>query len=264
MAETKIADGLPALTGTARARRALLTSVIGNDSRSILEIGALDNPTFLPSEGEVHYLDYFSTAQLKKNLCGTSNRALERLVDVTYVLNGTTMREVVDRTFDLVIANHVIEHVPDLIGWMKEVAELTEPGSYLFMSIPDRRFTFDYFRPVTDAVELVRAHDEQRTKPSEYQIARHLYYFTRLNSVDAWAGKVPARLVPRMNFYKAIQEGRKAASVYTDVHCWVFTEDSFLQIFEDLSSAGFIPWRLHHLEPVRARDNEFRVILRRT
>lgn len=251
------------LTGTARARRSLLTSIIGSDHRSVLEIGALDNPTFLRDEGDVHYLDYFSTAQLKKKLEGTSNRALERLVDVTYVLDGVTMSAAVNRTFDLVVANHVIEHVPDMIGWMKEIAEVTKPGGHLFLSIPDRRFTFDYFRPVTDAIELVRAHEEQRTKPSEYQIARHLYYFTKLTAAEAWAGKVPVRLVPRVKFDAAIREGRKASSVYTDVHCWVFTQDSFLQLLEDLFSAALVPWSLCHLEPVRNGDNEFRVVLKR-
>ena len=261
MAETNIVER--PVTRIARARRALLASIIGDNVQSILEIGALDNPTFLSSERETRYLDYFSASELKEKASRNSNRSPDKLVNVTYVLGGRVMSDVVDRTFDLVIANHVIEHVPDMIGWLIEVGQLTDPGGHLFLSVPDRRFTFDYFRPVTDAVELVRAHDEKRTRPSEYQIARQLYYQTELRVEDAWSGKRPTRLVPRLNLAKAMERGRARASVYTDVHCWVFTEDSFLQIIDDLSSAALVPWKLRHLQPVCSGENEFRVILER-
>src|SRR6185436_9508930 len=49
--------------------------------------------------------------------------------------------------YDWVVASHVVEHVPDLIGWLADLAELTADGAALVLVVPDRRYTFDALRP---------------------------------------------------------------------------------------------------------------------
>jgi ubiquinone/menaquinone biosynthesis C-methylase UbiE len=41
-----------------------------------------------------------------------------------------------DESFDLVVANHVIEHVPDVDSFMSEVTRVTKTGGRVFLSYP--------------------------------------------------------------------------------------------------------------------------------
>ena len=219
---------------------------------------------FLKSEGEVYFADYFSSEESREHISKSSARIPDNVVGVDFVLRGKSLAEAVgERKFDFVVANHVIEHVPDIIAWLKEIARVTTDKAHLFLAVPDRRFTFDYFRYPNDAVEMVRAHEERRQMPDAYSIARQLYYFTNLRAPDAWARKLPQTLVPRVDFRTAIKMGHKKATQYTDVHSWVFTDDSFQQAIGDLNGANYIPWKIVRIIPTTANDNEFRVILRR-
>jgi SAM-dependent methyltransferase len=53
-----------------------------------------------------------------------------------------------------VIACHILEHLEDPIGAIKTWFRVLKPGGVLFMSIPDRRFTFDFNRKVTPLTHL--------------------------------------------------------------------------------------------------------------
>ncbi len=50
---------------------------------------------------------------------------------------------------DLLVASHVIEHVPDLITWLREIASVLKPTGQARLAIPDRRYTFDLLRVET-------------------------------------------------------------------------------------------------------------------
>lgn len=48
---------------------------------------------------------------------------------------------------------------------------------------------------------------------------------------------------------------------YLDVHCHVFTQDSFLEVFETIAHTGILPLKLRRFYPTRAGANEFIVSL---
>ena len=221
-------------------------------------------PTLLPDECDARFLDWFSTEQLRERHRDNTVVPPESIVPIDFVVSDSEFAAVVDRKFDLLIANHVIEHIPDLINWFGQLAQLVEPDGLLLLAVPDRRYTFDYFRPEDDAVDIVRAHLEGLARPSRFQIAKHLYYFTNLNQTQAWAGELPESFTPRMSFAEALERSEGLAEGYADVHCWIFTSTTFPRIIDALHSAGHIDWKISAIEEVQQGENEFRVLMTRT
>jgi len=61
-------------------------------------------------------------------------------------------------TFDVFMASHVIEHIPDLIGFLSSAEVLCRPGAKMILAVPDKRVCFDFFRPLSttgDALLLI-------------------------------------------------------------------------------------------------------------
>lgn len=250
-----------ALPVRSKARRRFLAARLNRDIASSLEIGALNVPTLLPDECDSNFLDWFSTEELRARHEDNAVVPPDSIVPIDFVVSDTEFAKVVDRKFDLIIANHVIEHIPDLISWFDQLAQLAEADGRLFLSVPDRRYTFDYFRPEDDAVDIVRAHLDGLQRPSKFQIAKHLYYFTNLRHTDVWEGSVPETFTPRMSFSEALERSESLAKTYADVHCWVFTRTTFERIVDALYSANLIRWKIAAIEDVQVGENEFRVLM---
>ena len=63
-----------------------------------------------------------------------------------------------DKSYDFVLASHVIEHIPSPLGALREWARVAR--RYLFVIIPARDNEYDRHRPVTPLAELIER-DEQ-------------------------------------------------------------------------------------------------------
>ncbi|MBA3351628.1 MAG: methyltransferase domain-containing protein [Blastocatellia bacterium] len=165
--------------------------------------------------------------------------------------------------FDFIVAHHVIEHVPDLIFWFQQVERLLAPSGIMFLSIPDRRYTFDFFRPVSLATQMIRAHAEHLERPDVWQLTEAFYYHMKVDLAAIWLGTPPAKFVPRFSLAKAHEMAEQKSATYTDAHCWVFTSQSFAQCVEDLRSAELLPFSIARWEEPQLGTNEFRVLLTR-
>ena len=239
----------------------LLASVDLTD-KTILELGPLDNPTVMKDEADVYYLDWFSSDELRSQLKNTS-RQVERVVDVDYVVKGSNMSDYVDRKFDLIIANHVIEHVPDLISWAGELERLTHQSSLLFLSIPDKRFTFDVSIRSTDVIDIYQRHKDALQMADLYHIMRHHYYFQRVDAPSIWEGKTPDKTRRNMKLSEAEIIAQQKSKTYSSIHCSIFTDDEFSIIWADLVREGLVFWETAKIFPTAAPRNEFHVIMKR-
>ena len=123
----------------------------------ILEVGAYCEPTVDPSEAAVKFLDYYSTEELAA-MARKQGGDPEAVVPVDYVCRTDHYAEVVDETFDAVIANHVFEHVDRAIGWLSMVRALIRDGGVLFLVLPDKKKSFDRFRSDTPLSHLLFEH----------------------------------------------------------------------------------------------------------
>jgi len=59
-----------------------------------------------------------------------------------------------DNSLDYFASSHVIEHLPDTIRALCEWYRVVKPGGYIYTIVPDRRFTFDFPRSMTNLDEF--------------------------------------------------------------------------------------------------------------
>lgn len=113
-----------------------------------IEIGPLCRPVVTKEESRVIYVDHADADELRKKYAKQPTVDITQIVDIDAVWGGATLRQAVGHGFnvDYVVASHVIEHVPDLIGWLEELSSVLRDGGEVKLAVPDKRFTFDYLR----------------------------------------------------------------------------------------------------------------------
>jgi SAM-dependent methyltransferase len=140
-----------------------------------LEIGALNNPMSVPSGTTVRYVDRLPKEKLVELYLDVDPRQI-RPVDI--VTEGETLSGVPDDSEDFVIANHMIEHCEDPIGTIRHMLRVLKVGGIFYMTLPDKRFTFDAKRPVTPFDHVKRDYLEGP------QTSRHSQYVEWLRDVE--------------------------------------------------------------------------------
>jgi len=230
-----------------------------------LEVGPLDRPAVAREIGTVYYIDHADTDTLRRKYGDDPSVSTQRIVDVDFVWGQETLQELLAPVapLDYAIASHVIEHVPDLVGWLKEVSEVLRDGGLLSLVIPDKRFTFDYFRDGSSPAEAVEAYFRNSSRPSPGQVFDHYSTVVFLEAQQAWTGDPgnPERKFSDEIAWTMCQQA--AEGEYVDVHCWVFTPGSFVDMLRNLANLGLTEFGLKDYFLTQRNDNEFFVTLER-
>lgn len=243
----------------------ILQSINIADSVGI-EIGALANPLIKKDDGDVRYVDRDTTEKIKEWYSKAEVVDQDKIVDVDYVWGDQTLADAtgVMEGFDYCVAAHVLEHVPDLIGWLKEVSSILKEKGVASFSVPDRRYTFDYLRAESTVGELLEAYFNKSRKPTVRQIWDHFSLFSELDIVTAWQHSFdPKTIVPKYDLNKAYTFCLDSVNhnKYVDTHCWVFTSKSFLIVLEHLSKLGLLDFKMRRFFDVAPNSFEFVVQL---
>ena len=228
-----------------------------------LEIGPCHAPMIAKGEGDVAYVDYATTEEIRRDWIKTTV-APDQMHEVDVVWGDRRLSDAVPEPVDYVVASHVVEHAPDLVAWLGEIREVLKPGGMLGLAVPDRRFTFDLLRPVSTLGEVVEAHLLGYRRPSIRQVFDS-YALTRPNDAGAaWGADqtrtlktVPAKLATTFATVQAmLADGR-----YVDSHCWVFTPASFLDTLAGMLALGWFGYRVEAFFPTERGAIEFQVRL---
>jgi SAM-dependent methyltransferase len=237
---------LPPVPAYLDARAAFANSYLNGEG---IEIGALHQPLAAPPQAHVHYLDRMTTPDLRREY---PELAEYDLTEVDIVDDGEKLATVAAESQDFIIANHFLEHTEDPIGTIETHLGKVKPGGVLFYAVPDKRFTFDFRRPVTPIEHMVADHEEG----PERSRARHFREWSRFvlehdPPADADTGWEERQI-------EAVA-GQLEAQNYS-IHMHVWTQAEFLRLIltlRDRAEGGF------DLEAAARAGIEFVVILRK-
>ncbi|GAN77238.1 methyltransferase domain-containing protein [Acidisphaera rubrifaciens] len=232
-----------------------------------LEIGALNRPVIPPSLAAVTYVDHAPTEALREKYRGDPNVDIDRIVSVDAVWGEQSLAECLAgrAPFNYAIAAHVIEHVPDLVGWLHEVAEVLRPGGELMLVVPDKRYTFDLLRQTSRLADVIESYVRGVRRPTPGQVFDHFANLVEVDVAAAWAGTLePARLRRRNGPHGVLALCRTALDgAYHDSHCWVFTVATFPGLCAALADLDLMPFELVRFQPTPVNDLEMLAVLRR-
>lgn len=211
-----------------------------------LEIGPSHNPLAPKSAGfNVDVLDHASADELREKYA-SHHVDIGRIEDVDYIWNGEPLHELIGREgfYDWIIASHVIEHVPDLVGFLAQCERLLKADGVLALVVPDKRYCFDAFQSLTSTGDILDAHSQQRTRPSAGKVFDHYANAAWLSpgGAIAWdpAERTELALVHDFEQAKSQWAAAENSTTYVDIHNWRFTPTSFLLILDDLRRCGLI------------------------
>jgi predicted SAM-dependent methyltransferase len=253
-------------------RRNFLEKRFDKANLSVLEIGAMDMPTFYPDEVSIEFLDYYTNEEFASlSAAGKLSRPLESLMPVEIVAKEKYFSSATHKKYDLIIANHVIEHVPDLISWLRELQNLLKVDGWIFLAIPDKRYTFDYNRAVTSVVEIYRRYVEDAKSPDIYTIADYFYLQRDVRIDDFWKSNTVELENKLSKSTYTFSEALKRAKVsvngfesHVNIHCNVFSAPTFKETWSAIDSIAPITGmtlKLKELVDVMTDANEFWVLL---
>lgn len=215
-----------------------------------LEVGPSHNPIAPKSKGfDVEIVDHASAEELRLKY-RNHGIDLNLIEEVDYLWKGQPLQELIGKTghYDWIIASHVIEHLPDLIIFLKECEKLLTDGGILALVIPDKRYCFDFFTPITTTGNLLDAFHEKRIKPTSGQIFDHVANASIKSGSIAWGIEnrgEPDKIIHDFEDAKRIWNHSLNSSEYVDVHCWRFTPASFRMIMGDLNRLKLSQFSIH-------------------
>lgn len=242
--------------------RAEFLTLIDVASQRGLEIGALNRPIITRAMGPVEYIDRTSRAELTAWYADPiHNIDPADIVDVDHIWGEQSLLDCVGgrRVYDYLISSHVIEHVPDLFGWLGEIASVLRDGGLGLFVVPDKRFTLDQDRRPSVSGDFVDAYVRRLRRPGTRQIFNH---FNDTRNVGAEPpGEADATRLARylLDLCRRVETDGE----YIDSHCWVFTPRTMLQALDLGNRLGLLPFEIACLSGTARGDIEFFLALRR-
>jgi SAM-dependent methyltransferase len=230
-----------------------------------LEIGPLHHPVVSKEKAQVFYVDHADTAALTEKYAGHDDVA--DIGEVDFVWHDRSLIEAVGPTapYDFVIASHVIEHVPNLVGWLREVADVLRPGGILSLAVPDKRYCFDARRGLTGAGDILDAHLTKRRRATPGAVFDFYSRIVEANAASIWAQVQSFNDPSDEEILRGWQWARKAAvsDEYLDVHCSTFTPQSFVQVLRVLMLLDLVDFEVARFHATEVNELEFHVSLRK-
>jgi hypothetical protein len=132
-----------------------------------IEIGALHNPLPISNRAQVKYVDKLPLVELQKLY---SDLNPNQMVKIDLIDNGEMLLKIADNSLDFIIANHFLEHCENPIGTIRNHLKKIQTGGILFYTIPEKTYTFDKERSLTDFNHFIEddSHDPAISKKNHF------------------------------------------------------------------------------------------------
>jgi len=244
---------LNALRAALNARRAARLLAPCDLAQLGLEIGGSFQPIAPRSRGFlVETLDHLDRKHLVEKYAGTDGADISRIEEVDHVWDGRPYAELIGQTerYGWIVASHMIEHAPDLIGFLKDCSSILKPGGILALAVPDQRYTFDAQRPPSGLAQALDAHRRGDRKPSPGTLAELHLRSVRKGGRLSWRPWQLGRTRPADELDEALGIYRRAlaSDEYIDGHVWCFTPMSFARLLRELRLVGELDLEVERVE----------------
>src|SRR6185437_12613506 len=219
----RASDGASAAPRNAQRKARVLATIDRNGLG--VEIGPSHDPIAPKRDGfKVHVIDHASREELIAKYA-THGIALDRIEDVDFVWKGESYLELTGKPkhYDWIIGSHLIEHTPALIAFLASCDSILKDGGVLSLVIPDKRYCFDCFRPITGLARVIDSHLAGNKIHSEGTVAEFCMNVAAKGNTLSWdeRSRGDYRLLHSVReAEEAMREVRKHA--YVDVHNWCF------------------------------------------
>ncbi len=226
------------LIGKQRKRR-LLAMLSGRG----LEIGALHLPVAAPHL-DIRYVDRMSCDQLRQQY-----PELEKLplVEPDIIDDGEHLANIEDDSQDFVIASHLIEHIPNPIQGLLTWQRVLKPKGRLYLAVPDKRFTFDRNRALTD-IEHLRQDYESPSRERDFLAYKEFALQVSCREFN---------LRPESEYAALAQE---LFDQHYSIHYHVWEYQSFIA-FMGWLDRDFPLWQMRCVATMPTRAGEFALVL---
>lgn len=213
-----------------------------------LEIAPLFRPATDKLRHNVFYTDYTSTSVSREKHAHYEH---DDIVELDFIWHpAEPLRHCVPegQTFDWAVASHVLEHVPDPIGWILEVMAVLNPGAVFSLVLPNKRYCFDRFRSTTEVADLLDVWLRRQRTPAPRQLydflknctsdGHEMYDLLKDLSPEAYN----QTRQPHYSQQQALEFVLHAwtTGTYLDAHCSVFTPQSAYALFNELVALGIV------------------------
>lgn len=197
-----------------------------------IELGALHRPCIVPNV-EVQYVDRLPYEEL----CLQYPELDPRLIVAPTILDDAeVLGTVSDSSQDFVIANQVIEHMRDPLSTLENWIRVLKCGGILFLAAPDRDFSFDHNRPLTQFSHLVR--DSELPKDSDEAKKRDFEHFKE------FALEVSCKTFSACKKGEVLQFAQQLWERNYSIHFHVWNSKSFFEFVDEFcrryNSRGFL------------------------
>ncbi|HEX8827293.1 MAG TPA: methyltransferase domain-containing protein [Xanthobacteraceae bacterium] len=220
-----------------------------------LELGPYDQPTVFKSEARVRYLDWKNREQLVRE-CSHPD-LIEQIPEIDYVVRSNRYGDYISDTFDYVIANHVMEHAPNMIQWLADLCAMMNQGGILFLALPDKKFSFDKYRQDTALSHFVAEYLAGVEEiPREHQLECEIYYD------EAFVGR-PMDVADKLNLDRI--RNKLMAPPHVGIHSHVFDSDTIVsKVLKPMLMMGFVEFNLVDFVAARGETGgEMIIVLRK-
>lgn len=227
-------------------------------ARTTLEIGPFFTPSLVGSN--VSYFDVLD----RTALCERAARIGGKAADVPQIDFVSPIGDlaIVDRKFDVVLSSHVIEHQPDLIKHLQDVANILYPGGEYWLVVPDKRYSFDHPFCESSLASIKDAHVNEHKIHSADNIKKHLTKAGHNQALLHWLGwHGRLKTSPKAIELAEAEIARAEKGEYVDVHAWMFTPSSLKTIFEQIYIENFIKLKTRYVTETAFGKLEFFVCL---
>jgi hypothetical protein len=145
--------------------------------------------------------------------------------------------------YDYIIASHVIEHTTDPIGFLLDLGELLSERGRIALVVPDKRFCFDHYKPVSTIGAMLDAHLHPINIHTPGAVLDHFVHHVTKDRAIVWSDQSPdGGFELTYSLERAWDEDQQAMETddYMDIHRWVFTPSSLAFALATLRCGGWL------------------------